>query len=777
MKTRLSNHVTLLAVALLMLGGVLLTAAPAAAAGPAAAPLADQFPATSLAYYGWAGKTKAFDQSVFGQMMAEPQLAGLLKSLSTAAGTNAGKAQEQVVLAQALAMAEVAWRHPAAAALMDVQMGKGGMPGMASPTPSLALLLDLGEDRQAFDLHLQELIKLMPEPPKEQTEGSVTFQSVAINPQMQVVFGYRENEFFLGAGTDVVKKLLKVTATNSLTASPQFGKCLAAVGGADQQAVFYVNVADIYAFVDQIMPPAATQPAGDADAAPAEGPRAKNEFRRTLAVLGLDKVTALAGTMRIVDRSMYSRSKLFSPAPFEGLLCPANAKPLTDADLAKLPADADFACVSQFSALDMLKEVRKMTRNHSGFAAKAFEDGLDKIEKETGINLQKDILANLGETWSLSSAVSQGGFLTGTVLTVKVKDAVKLQAAIGKLETYLDQFAHHLPAGRTGGPGMPWKPSYTTSVTRYGNVDVHYLSSGMLMVAAPAWAIDGDTLYAAPWPQVVASSVNREGGKPLTQSAEFLAVRKQLADKPIMLCYENTPSVMKQLYGPLLMYGTLGASALKQFVGIDASPTLVPTIDAIQKNLGPSGSAVSADEGGIVFESYSSTPLGSIALGPMTAGFAAGALVPALTHARVSAPAELHNAGGNVPDKAAPTEAVYVPVREPGKQYLVIQRFPGKTVKDWQEAKSIADWLATQKGEPCEAKIIQLKNDSFLTVWSLKPFDSYRSPEAQKFAEHVEALGREFKKTGLFEKSDGKYNFSQHRQGKLDPLFIVYRGS
>jgi type II secretory pathway pseudopilin PulG len=614
-----------------MLGGVLLTAAPPAlAAGPAAAPLAEQFPATTLAYFGWAGKTKTFDQSVFGQMLAEPQLAGLLKSFSTAAGTDVtiSKSDSKAVAMQVLAMVEIAWRHPAAAALMDIQMGKSG------PIPSLAMLLDLGEDRQAFDQHLQELVKLMPEPPKEQTLGSVTFQSVGTRPQDRLAFGYRGNVFFLGVGADVMKTLLSVTAEKSLAASAKFGKCLAAVGGADQQSVFYVDVADVYAFVDQLVPPAATQPAGDADAgSPAEGPRAKNEFRRTLAVLGLDKITALAGTMRIVDRGMYSRYKLFSPAPFEGLLAPANAKPLTDADLAKLPADSDLACVSQFSAVDMLKEIRKMTRNHSGFTAKVFEDGLEKIQTETGINLQKDILANLGETWSLSSAVSQGGFMTGTVLTVKVKDAPKLTAAIAKLETYLDQKVRQIPKGNTSGASWPMKPSFAMGISRYGKVDVHYLSSGMLMVAAPAWAIDGDTLYLAPWPQVVASAVNRDPGKPLTQSAEFLSVRKKLADKPIMLCYENTPNMMKQMYGAVLIYGTLGASALKQFVGIDASPTIVPTLEAIQKNLGPSASAVSADEGGIVFESYSSTPFGAIATGPMVAAICGAALTPALQRA------------------------------------------------------------------------------------------------------------------------------------------------
>jgi hypothetical protein len=132
--------------------------------------------------------------------------------------------------------------------------------------------------------------------------------------------------------------------------------------------------------------------------------------------------------------------------------------------------------------------------------------------------------------------------------------------------------------------------------------------------------------------------------------------------------------------------------------------------------------------------------------------------------------------GGSVPDGLTPTEAVNLPARETGKQYLVIQRFAGVTGKEWQDAKDVAEWLVTQKKEPCEAKIIRLRNDSFLAVWSLKPFDSYLSPEAQKYAEHIEALGKEFKTTEIYRKSTGKYTFSQHRQGKLDPYYVVYKG-
>ena len=133
-------------------------------------------------------------------------------------------------------------------------------------------------------------------------------------------------------------------------------------------------------------------------------------------------------------------------------------------------------------------------------------------------------------------------------------------------------------------------------------------------------------------------------------------------------------------------------------------------------------------------------------------------------------------AGGNVPDGLAPTEDVNLPVREPGKWYLVIQRFAGMTDENWKEAKDIAEWLVKQKGEKCEAKKIRIKNDLFLAVWSLKAFDSYPNPEAQKYAEHIESLGKEFKTTEIYKKSTGKYTFSQHRQGKLDPYYVVYKG-
>ena len=140
--------------------------------------------------------------------------------------------------------------------------------------------------------------------------------------------------------------------------------------------------------------------------------------------------------------------------------------------------------------------------------------------------------------------------------------------------------------------------------------------------------------------------------------------------------------------------------------------------------------------------------------------------------------AGLRKAGAALTDGPASSDPMELPVREPKKQYLVIQRIAGMTKNDWKDANDIADWLVRQKGEPCEVKKIWVKNknDTFLAVWSLKAFDSYQSSSAQEYAKKIESLGKEFEKTDIHKKSTGKYNFSQQHQGKFDPTFVGYNG-
>jgi len=63
-----------------------------------------------------------------------------------------------------------------------------------------------------------------------------------------------------------------------------------------------------------------------------------------------------------------------------------------------------------------------------------YEQSMAEFQEELGCSLEDDVLASLGDTWVLSSAASQGGFLTGTVLSVEVTDADKLAEVIAKIE-------------------------------------------------------------------------------------------------------------------------------------------------------------------------------------------------------------------------------------------------------------------------------------------------------------------------------------------------------
>lgn len=108
-----------------------------------------------------------------------------------------------------------------------------------------------------------------------------------------------------------------------------------------------------------------------------------------------------------------------------------------------------------------------------------------------------------------------------------------------------------------------------------------------------------------------------------------------------------------------------------------------------------------------------------------------------------------------------------LPDRKPGKFYLVVQSMSGQTEQERQDAIKIAEWLWKVKQEPAEVRTLSIGGGKKVyAVWSLRPFDSNLSADANEFAAYVEALGQEYKK------EFGKYWFSQRRQGKLDPFYV-----
>ena len=588
-----------------------------AGAANAAAPLAERLPMGTKIYVGWAGRTLPFDGSMLGQLINEPAVKAIMAAVRDSAMKEIHPDQEREMFRCAWEMAGIAWQRPMAVALIGLKPNEED-----EPTVSAVFLIDLGKDKAAFEKHLTGLLGALDDDVTftNATAGSVTYRTTKNPHENDVSLGYMGNVFFCAVGTQTPGQLVAVTAAKSLRADKKFAANFKAVDGENVQFAMYVDVDAVQKNVEKVLEATKADP-------PAKDKTWGQELQRFALALGVDKVAAVAGTTRVVDRGMLTKVRLQTPAPHTGLLMPLAGKPLQDADLAGVPADADFVLATILSADALYNELRRVIKTLDENADKEFARELGEIEDELGFSLKKDILAHLGDRCVLASAPSLGGFLTGTILTVQVKDAKKLQAGIAKFEGSLrKKFTPPEPQ-----PGQP----ASLETVKIGRTQIRYVafSTRDPIPFAPAWAIHKDKLYIAGWPQVIQTAIEGPAPPPITQDPAFRKARAKVGANASILLYANYPKIVRQVYNWSLLGWTVGANVLPHETGIQARPDWLPSLSKLEKYLWPQVGVISADAKGITFEGYGSLPAPDMLLSPLPAALSSIAL-PALYHAR-----------------------------------------------------------------------------------------------------------------------------------------------
>jgi len=585
----------------------------------AEAPLADHLPAGSLLYAGWAGRNLPFDGSSLGQLLQEPAVEHLLGALKESIDKMSDKN-----VAHAWAIGGIVWQHPIAFSLIDL------VPGDDGPKVSAALLIDLGKDKAAFAKHVDTLILNGKMRVSQARVGQITCRTIQ-SPAGMIALGYKGNIFFMTAGDQTPKMLLSVKPAASLKTDKSFIARRKGISGDNEQFAYSIDLTRLKPRISSLFDRAA-----DGGPKAKGGPPAKGRVLKIVEALGLGKITGASGSTRIVDKGLHSKTRILTPAPHRGLLMLLAGGAVGDADLADVPDDAIMFCATKFSAAAFYAEVLSMARQIKPGTDKDILKGVARIEDELGVSISKDILANLGDSWVLTSASSLGGFGSGTVLTVSVKDARKLGAAISRIEA-----AFRKKTVRISPPGVRSRPSRAPSieVLKSGKLEVRYLqTAGGKMPIAPAWTIHKNKLYIALWPQVVVAAIENGGKKPLARSAAFQKIRRRVSAKPTTLTYIDTPAVVRSLYNLFLLGWSVGASELSGELGLEAYPKIdwLPALPKIEKYLSPEFAAVSSDATGITIESYGSLPIVShyftsiLTTAPVSAAF----LVPMIDRAQ-----------------------------------------------------------------------------------------------------------------------------------------------
>ena len=594
-------------------------------ASPAAAPLADKVPEDAIAYVGWSGQSLTFNGSMFGQLLAEQGVADLFGAIRTAAGKGlemTGEADAPAMFESVWEMAAIAWQKPVSAVLLDIKIPRrpdegGAADGPDEPQPVGAMLIDLQKDKAAFDAHLQKLLGLIGKENKlaQTTVGNLSYHDFT-TPAGKCSMGYVGDVFFVCLGDGVPTKVASVIngKSRSLAGSAEFKTAMNELVGEQVQMAYYVDVPRLLAIAEKITP-----------TSPTTAPADQSQFRKIVKAMGIDGVTAIAGASNIVDRGFHEKCRIFSPAPHRGLLMLAAGKPLGAAALNGVPDDADFVAAINLDPAGVLAEIKRIAAAIDPNAGKQVEEMLSAAGEQIGLDIEKDLLAHMGDQWTLVSAPSLGGTLTGTAVIVQLKDVEKFSAALAKLEAQIAKIASgrttttmpvdltdsEVPPGIQGEPILLPAREAAAGVRKYksGEIEVHYVAmpGDIPLPVAPAWAVHNGKFYLAAFPQVVAAMAGGTTQKPLAQSADFAAFRKRLSPGASALSYTNTPSLVRRLYGAVLLGGTAATNMLGKFAP-SIKPEMLPPLPKVEKYLWPDIAAISSDAKGITIESYGSLP-------------------------------------------------------------------------------------------------------------------------------------------------------------------------
>jgi len=580
-------------------------------------PLADRIPAEAVVYVGWSGRSLTFDGSLLGQLLAEPEVRGFFAGSRAAVADGLRLAEsDRAILDELWAMGGIAWRHPLA-------VGVFGLPAAArvGPPPKLlvTMVVDLQKDQEDFERRFQAMLASARE------RAGITQATVGTTPYYRFDsplgpcgMGFVGDFFFFAIGEDAPERMVALAAGKGkpLAKAPEFVAAMKGIAEEGAQAAAYVDLARLRKALE-------ARPAPPADGK-APTPTSLSE---RLKAIGLGRATALAAGASIVDRCIHQKIRLYTPAPHGGVLTALSGQPLPPTALVSAPADADVVLAVRQDPRKTFKELPAVLAALDPETHARFNTALSWAREKLGLDIPRDLLAHLGDEWTVVSAPSLGGVGAGTVLRVSIRDEAKLSAGLDRLAAALDRLLG-VPA-RAGRPARGYGVARTVS----GGVTIHYVAAvgqAPPVSVAPAWAVHEGRFYLAAFPQVVAAAVTRAEGKGLEQEAEFAALRKRVAATPSVLLYVNTPHVLEHLYGAALAAWTAGANRATARGPAAVSAALLPAMPRLARYTRPDILTVTPDPNGLTVESYGSLPGSGMVLAIAPLRLAAGKILPPL---------------------------------------------------------------------------------------------------------------------------------------------------
>ncbi len=279
------------------------------------------------------------------------------------------------------------------------------------------------------------------------------------------------------------------------------------------------------------------------------------EAAEALQVAGLDDMVLQGAIGHGADRSFATMrmTDWVTMARASGSLPTGTIEP---AALALIPSDATLALVARTNLRSITQAMRSATELGEGMTDEA--GGVDPfaiLREFTGVDVETEVLGNLGETMGVytSDATGGGGYFSG-VAFVRVTDEAALRVALERLEGRIEDIA-----ADQGLPGFAMRHA------EHAGADITTITvSGWPIPIEPSWAIQGGWLFASASVQGLRAALD-QAARPESDLLDNDGFRAQVTgslDDLVSLTYIDVPRFAREGYPVAAMLGAALSNGL-----------------------------------------------------------------------------------------------------------------------------------------------------------------------------------------------------------------------
>jgi len=531
-----------------------------------AQPLADRVPDDAMIYVGWMGwddKSPGFQGSHYQAVLEEGHVKQLidetLPKLLQKLSEKDRNAADAIGIAKPILLPML--KHPTA-----IFLGKAEFIANQEPKIKAGLICQAGPDANAMFQQIQELMKNAPERVKAMVHVSKTADTVVVA---------------VNYGEGAIPPAGRANLSNSAGFAAMKPHMVA-----NASVALYIDVEQFVGVVNK----------GLDTYAPPEVQGLWPKIRDAIGIQGLKHLVYSAG---FDGKDWADHMLLHAPEPRPGLFALADPKPLSEAALKSIPATATMAGATKFDLGKLVGALRKAVHEVDENAGQQVDEVINEASKHIGLDIQKDVLDALGDEWVYYSDPMTGGRgMFGAVMINHLKNAQKAEASFSKLESMLnDVLAKEIKDKDV---------SVKFLTTKYGNTTIHYLGTPLV---SPAWAVKGEFLIVALYPQMVAGASDQvgAGGKSILDNPKYQAMRQRLG-VPNANGFGFADLQQTAPDGYAFWVAVSRLSGFGDIFGVPAPAMLLPPLNKIMPHLAPAGQVTWTDKDGIHAKSISPFP-------------------------------------------------------------------------------------------------------------------------------------------------------------------------